>query len=238
MLVGGVTAGDFRQFPGVVDAIQRADLSFRIQLRRAIEPGKESYQAILDSAVSRMRPVLMAASTTILGMIPVLYVIFFRVKTNEQVVWFQRRGAENAKVSIVFERPHVIQSTAVGCAVRTMDSPFSQLFWCARRTLRSFIAGCSEKTAAEAAIFHKHAPLSQLGNYREYRNRLVIIMVLATTVSAAMTMVIAMTTTFTVQLLVQILAADAAFDHSCFIRTRIRIDIFFNRARKEDMSLQ
>ena len=31
MLVGGVTAGDFRQFPGAVDAIQRADLSFRIQ---------------------------------------------------------------------------------------------------------------------------------------------------------------------------------------------------------------
>jgi len=31
MLVGGVTAGNFRQFPGVVDAIQRADLSFRVQ---------------------------------------------------------------------------------------------------------------------------------------------------------------------------------------------------------------
>ena len=31
MLVGGDIAGDFRQFPGVVDAIQRADLSFRIQ---------------------------------------------------------------------------------------------------------------------------------------------------------------------------------------------------------------
>ncbi|MBT8130588.1 MAG: efflux RND transporter periplasmic adaptor subunit [Gammaproteobacteria bacterium] len=31
MLVGGEIAGDFRQFPGVVDAIQRADLSFRIQ---------------------------------------------------------------------------------------------------------------------------------------------------------------------------------------------------------------
>lgn len=31
MLVGGATAGDFRQFPGVVDAIQRADLSFRVQ---------------------------------------------------------------------------------------------------------------------------------------------------------------------------------------------------------------
>lgn len=31
MLVGGVTAGDFRQFPGVIDAIQKADLSFRVQ---------------------------------------------------------------------------------------------------------------------------------------------------------------------------------------------------------------
>jgi len=80
------------------------------------ESGKEPYQAILDSAVSRMRPVLMAASTTILGMIPlltdvffldmavvimfglgfasiltlvvvpVLYAIFFKVRTNEQVV--------------------------------------------------------------------------------------------------------------------------------------------------------
>jgi len=80
------------------------------------ESGKEPYQAILDSAVSRMRPVLMAASTTILGMIPlltdvffldmavvimfglgfasvltlivvpVLYAIFFKVKTNEQLV--------------------------------------------------------------------------------------------------------------------------------------------------------
>ena len=31
MLVGGDIAGEFRQFPGVVDAIQRADLSFRVQ---------------------------------------------------------------------------------------------------------------------------------------------------------------------------------------------------------------
>ena len=31
LLVGGEIAGNFRQFPGVVDAIQRADLSFRIQ---------------------------------------------------------------------------------------------------------------------------------------------------------------------------------------------------------------
>ena len=80
------------------------------------ESGKDAYQAILDSAVSRMRPVLMAASTTILGMIPlltdvffldmavvimfglgfasiltlivvpVLYAVFFKVKANEQSV--------------------------------------------------------------------------------------------------------------------------------------------------------
>jgi multidrug efflux pump subunit AcrB len=80
------------------------------------ESGKDAYQAILDSAVSRMRPVLMAASTTILGMIPlltdvffldmavvimfglgfasiltlivvpVLYAVFFKVKVNEQSV--------------------------------------------------------------------------------------------------------------------------------------------------------
>lgn len=31
MLIGGEVAGDFRQFPGVVDAIQRAELSFRVQ---------------------------------------------------------------------------------------------------------------------------------------------------------------------------------------------------------------
>jgi multidrug efflux pump subunit AcrB len=39
--------------------------------------GKDAYQAILDSAVSRMRPVLMAASTTILGMVPLLTDVFF-----------------------------------------------------------------------------------------------------------------------------------------------------------------
>lgn len=42
-----------------------------------IESGKESYSAILDSSVSRMRPVMMAASTTILGMAPLLSDVFF-----------------------------------------------------------------------------------------------------------------------------------------------------------------
>lgn len=42
-----------------------------------IAAGNESYNAILDSSVSRLRPVMMAASTTILGMAPLLSDVFF-----------------------------------------------------------------------------------------------------------------------------------------------------------------
>lgn len=55
MLVGGVTAGNFRQFPGVVDAIQKADLSFRVQgkiievlVREGDRVGKGKVLAKLD----------------------------------------------------------------------------------------------------------------------------------------------------------------------------------------------
>ena len=39
--------------------------------------GKEPYTAILDSTVSRLRPVVLAAATTILGLIPLLQDVFF-----------------------------------------------------------------------------------------------------------------------------------------------------------------
>jgi multidrug efflux pump subunit AcrB len=42
-----------------------------------IEEGKEAFQAIVDSSLSRMRPVSLAALTTILGMIPLLPDAFF-----------------------------------------------------------------------------------------------------------------------------------------------------------------
>jgi multidrug efflux pump subunit AcrB len=42
-----------------------------------IRGGKEHSQAVVDSGVSRMRPVMMAAATTILGMIPLLTDAFF-----------------------------------------------------------------------------------------------------------------------------------------------------------------
>ena len=47
------------------------------EIDQQIEEGKDPYEAILDSSVSRMRPVLLAASTTILGLIPLLSDVFF-----------------------------------------------------------------------------------------------------------------------------------------------------------------
>lgn len=48
------------------------------QIDVEITEGKPTWQAILDSAMSRMRPVALAAVTTILGMIPLLPDIFFK----------------------------------------------------------------------------------------------------------------------------------------------------------------
>ena len=47
------------------------------QISTELEEGKEPYLAVFDSAVSRVRPVSMAAITTILGMIPLLFDVFF-----------------------------------------------------------------------------------------------------------------------------------------------------------------
>jgi multidrug efflux pump subunit AcrB len=47
------------------------------EIDNQIGSGKEALAAVLDSAVSRMRPVMMAASTTILGMAPLLSDVFF-----------------------------------------------------------------------------------------------------------------------------------------------------------------
>lgn len=47
------------------------------QIDFEIKEGKHPWQAILDSSVSRMRPVILAAVTTVLGMIPLLFDIFF-----------------------------------------------------------------------------------------------------------------------------------------------------------------
>ncbi len=47
------------------------------QINYEIAQGTETYEAVFKSAVSRVRPVCMAAITTILGMVPLLYDAFF-----------------------------------------------------------------------------------------------------------------------------------------------------------------
>jgi len=47
------------------------------QINLELNEGKDPYLAVFDSAVSRVRPVAMAAITTILGMIPLLFDVFF-----------------------------------------------------------------------------------------------------------------------------------------------------------------
>ncbi len=47
------------------------------EIDQQIDGGKMPYNAIVDASVSRMRPVIMAAATTVLGMIPLLQDAFF-----------------------------------------------------------------------------------------------------------------------------------------------------------------
>jgi len=47
------------------------------EINRQIRTGMNRFEAIVDSGVSRMRPVMLAAATTILGMIPLLQDAFF-----------------------------------------------------------------------------------------------------------------------------------------------------------------
>ncbi|UJF17584.1 efflux RND transporter permease subunit [Vibrio sp. SS-MA-C1-2] len=48
------------------------------QIELELKEGKEPYTAVVDAAVSRVRPVCMAAITTVLGMLPLLPDIFFK----------------------------------------------------------------------------------------------------------------------------------------------------------------
>jgi multidrug efflux pump subunit AcrB len=47
------------------------------EINLQLESGKSQYQAVVDSALSRLRPVVLAAATTVLGVIPLLQDIFW-----------------------------------------------------------------------------------------------------------------------------------------------------------------
>lgn len=84
----GITAGLLSMnvafgFMGLLGALSLVGLLIKNaivlieEIDMQIADGKYGYNAILDSSVSRMRPVMMAASTTILGMAPLLSDVFF-----------------------------------------------------------------------------------------------------------------------------------------------------------------
>ena len=80
---GLLTTGGAFDFMSILGALSLVGLLIKNaivlieEIDQQIEGGKERYTAILDSAVSRMRPVVLAASTTILGLIPLLGDVFF-----------------------------------------------------------------------------------------------------------------------------------------------------------------
>jgi multidrug efflux pump subunit AcrB len=47
------------------------------QINAELAGGKSPYQAVMDSAVSRLRPVALAAATTVLGVMPLLQDVFW-----------------------------------------------------------------------------------------------------------------------------------------------------------------
>ncbi|RPH99771.1 MAG: efflux RND transporter permease subunit [Lysobacterales bacterium] len=79
-LLGAGGAFDFMSILGalsLVGLLIKNAIVLIEEIDQQIAEGKDRHQAILDAAVSRMRPVVLAAATTILGLIPLLGDVFF-----------------------------------------------------------------------------------------------------------------------------------------------------------------
>ena len=79
-LLGANGAFDFMSLLGALSLIGlliKNAIVLIDEIDQQIAEGKPPYEAILDSAVSRLRPVVLAAATTILGLIPLLSDVFF-----------------------------------------------------------------------------------------------------------------------------------------------------------------
>jgi multidrug efflux pump subunit AcrB len=79
-LLGANGAFDFMSLLGALSLIGlliKNAIVLIEEIDQQIGSGKEGFTAILDSAVSRLRPIILAAATTILGMIPLLTDVFF-----------------------------------------------------------------------------------------------------------------------------------------------------------------
>jgi len=79
-LLGANGAFDFMSLLGALSLIGlliKNAIVLIEEIDQQIDAGKPSYEAVLDATVSRLRPVLLAAATTILGLIPLLSDVFF-----------------------------------------------------------------------------------------------------------------------------------------------------------------
>ncbi|PMK88922.1 hypothetical protein BCT90_05915 [Vibrio lentus] len=76
VVVGDVTFFDELKMQ-LVMMILKNGIVLLDQINSELATGKEPYLAVVDSAISRVRPVSMAALTTILGMIPLVFDAFF-----------------------------------------------------------------------------------------------------------------------------------------------------------------
>lgn len=89
------------------------------QMGSEIEDGKPRFEAIIDSAASRVRPVLMGSLTTVLGVIPLMWDVFFA--SMAVVIVFGLTFATlltllvlPAIYSVIFKiKPHEVSATAI-----------------------------------------------------------------------------------------------------------------------------
>ncbi|MGB5198373.1 MAG: efflux RND transporter permease subunit, partial [Sedimenticolaceae bacterium] len=79
-LLGANGAFDFMSLLGALSLIGlliKNAIVLIDEIDQQVAGGKEGFSAILDATVSRLRPVILAAATTILGLIPLLSDVFF-----------------------------------------------------------------------------------------------------------------------------------------------------------------
>ncbi len=79
-LLGANGAFDFMSLLGALSLIGlliKNAIVLIDEIDQQVAEGKEGFSAILDATVSRLRPVILAAATTILGLIPLLSDVFF-----------------------------------------------------------------------------------------------------------------------------------------------------------------
>ena len=84
IIIGFLVTQKYFNFVGIIGALGLIGMMIKNaivlldQINYELKAGKSTLNAIIDSAVSRLRPVMMASGTTILGMIPLLTDVMFQ----------------------------------------------------------------------------------------------------------------------------------------------------------------